>query len=216
MSAAPTIVGKKNMRVGMTNWNGNLLCAIDTETTGFNPELHEVLEIAVIPLDFNFEIHTLFPPFTMMIRPSRFNPNDVRPPGLTDSKIAKYKLYGLEEQHAADVFTEWFEKLNLGPGKKIMPLAHNWPFDRSMIQSWLGPKNYEHVFHFHFRDTMALANTMNDIAELKNYEVIPHPKKDLGSLCYKYGVNLENAHTAIDDARATGQLYAQMIKTMHL
>lgn len=205
-----TLAGKRNMAVGMRNWNGNLLVSVDTETTGLDPELHEILEITALPIDATLELHTLYPPFNMFIRPEKLSPEDARPPGLSDAKLADYTMNGLQSHRAADMFIAWFEELNLGAGKKLMPLAHNWPFDAIMIRSWLGEKNFEHIFHGHYRDTMALAKMINDACEFNMTPVCPHAFVSLSKMCDIYGVKLMNAHTANADAMATIDLYRQM------
>ena len=37
-------------------------------------------------------------------------------------------------------------------------------------------------------------------------------QRKLGPLCGHYGINLENAHRALDDAEATGKLYQALYK----
>ena len=219
MNNKPSSVGKQNSSVGLVNLNGNLLCAIDTETTGVEDgpsdlNVIEIVELAVIPLDHNLEIHKGFPPFITKLKPELLGPNDVRPPGMSEKKFMDYMMYGHSQYTASELFTEWFNKLNLGTNKKITPLAHNWPFDHKMLHSWLGPKNYNFIFHGFYRCTMGLANMLNDSAELKLHDEVPYPKKGLGTLCSKYGVELVNAHTASDDAMATAKVYKEMLKSI--
>jgi DNA polymerase III epsilon subunit-like protein len=209
-----TIAGQRNMAVGMRHWNGHLLCAIDTETTGFDPELNEIVEISIIPLDATLSVHTEYKMLNMYIRPEKLSPDDARPPGLTDKKLAEYMIHGLNSFKAMEVLTEWFENLRLGSGKRVMPLGHNWPFDMNMIRSWLGPKNYDYMFHGHFRDTMALARTFADANEFHMYPTAPYSSVSLGALCKHYGIVLNNAHTSSEDALATAHLYKTMINQM--
>ena len=56
------------------------------------------------------------------------------------AKVDLHKLFdtGLDPYKAADLFDEWFQKLGLPFGKKILPLAHNWPFEQAFLSRWLG------------------------------------------------------------------------------
>ena len=43
------------MARGMIHLNGNILCAVDVETTGLEVGFHEIWQIAVLPLDSNIK-----------------------------------------------------------------------------------------------------------------------------------------------------------------
>ena len=53
----------------MKHWNGHQLCAIDTETTGLEAGYHEIVEIAIIPLDSEIKPRTDVLPFNIFIKP---------------------------------------------------------------------------------------------------------------------------------------------------
>ena len=40
---------------GLVHLNGNLMAAVDLETTGTQPGYHEIIQIAVVPLDSEFQ-----------------------------------------------------------------------------------------------------------------------------------------------------------------
>ena len=43
------------MARAMQHLNGNLLCAVDIETTGLEPNYHEIWQLCVLPLDSNID-----------------------------------------------------------------------------------------------------------------------------------------------------------------
>jgi DNA polymerase III epsilon subunit-like protein len=49
--------------------NGNLFCAVDTETTGLDPEKHSVIEVCVLPLNSDYSINKSILPFNMQMQP---------------------------------------------------------------------------------------------------------------------------------------------------
>jgi hypothetical protein len=51
---------------------------------------------------------------------------------------------GLDCWRVADLFEEWFGKLNLGFQKAVIPLAHNWPHDAAFLHAWLGHLSFNH------------------------------------------------------------------------
>jgi DNA polymerase III epsilon subunit-like protein len=106
---------------------------------------------------------------------------------------------------------EWFEKLKLAQYKRIIPIAQNWPFDRAFLTAWLGRLTYEMIFDRHFRDTMALAASYNDIADLRG-ERIPFPKISLGALSKRFGIENPDPHRALGDCITTAAVYKNLLK----
>jgi DNA polymerase III epsilon subunit-like protein len=199
---------------GMVHLNGGLLCAIDCETTGLLAGYHDLVSIAVLPLDEKLDIHKDVTPFCMMLQPKR--PDNADPQALKINKLslADLILNGVEPYKAADLFEEWFEKLNLGYNKQIMPLAQNWPFDRSFIQDWLGIKTYEFCISRFYRDTMVVASYENDCADFR-CEEHPYPKVNLQYLCSQLKVVNHNPHDALSDCVATAEVYKRLITTRY-
>ncbi len=192
-----------------TQWNFNQVCAIDVETTGTDPEKHEIIQIAVVPLNPDLTLRRDVIPFYTEIMP--MHPETAEPEAMRTNKIDLEKLLreGHDQWRVADLFEEWFEKLNLGFRKAIIPLAHNWPYDAAFLQAWLGHLSFHHFF-FGYRDTMSVMNHLNDIADFAN-EPWPFPKMSLGSLCNRLQVENLNPHDALGDAVATAECYRRLV-----
>ncbi len=196
---------------GLVSLNGNLLCAIDVETTGTDPRKHDVIEIAVLPLDNQFKPSKLVLPFNMTMQPSRPENINLDALEVNRQKLTYVMTNSLSADKVADFLVEWFERLNLGIGKRLSPLAHNWPFDREMIIEWLGNKTFELIFDGRFRDTMSLALSMNDCAE-QTGNLCPYPKVNLVYLASQMKIDHIDAHNALPDCRITAEIYAEMVK----
>ncbi len=199
---------------GMIHLNGNLLCAIDVETTGVTPGHNDLIQIAILPLNSDIKPLKSVPPFYMNLTPQNIENIDYKATKITKLGLAELMLNSMHPDKVQDLFMEWFEKLNLpvtpSSNKRLCPLWSNGSFDKGWILNWLGRKNYEHVFHFHERDTQALALSIND-RFYQHGEKLPFPKVGLNYLasCFDY-VN-PNAHDALADCVTTAEVYRRML-----
>lgn len=205
--------------------NDNILCVVDVETTGPTPRFHDILEICVLPLDRFLKHDKKIMPFAMNLVPMRkenidyealrIQRNHMDAP-IKDKicwkkeRLVDLTLKGCEPSRAADLFVEWFEKLKLATFKRIMPIAHNWCFDREFIIDWLGYPTFELIFDPRYRDTMVYSLMENDISDYHVNNFL-YPKNNLSYLCSQLGVDRPRAHTALDDCVATAEVYRKMI-----
>ena len=193
----------------MIHLNGNLLCAIDVETTGLDPQKHEITEICILPLDNNMEVRRDVVPFNIFMKPEKIQNIDWDAITVTQTDFMKLCQVGMDKWEAADLFEEWFAKLQLPERKRISPLAHNWPFDREFIKEWLGVTSFESHIDGRFRDSMALALAINDEYDAKN-EPIPFPKVKLSYIASTLKIDFDKIHNALDDTVLTAKVYKQL------
>lgn len=200
-----------NPHDSMQHLNGNLLCAVDVETTGLLPGHHDVIQIAVLPLDGKIKPLKTIMPFYMDMKP-KF-PENVDKKAMTVTNIDYVKLMSraIEPWRAVDLFEEWFKRLNLPERKRIVPLATNYLFDKPFIEDWLGgPKNYDAFFHPHFRDTMVIGAYFADRADQHSVR-IPFPKLGLGEMASNLNIKNLKAHDALQDCFTTAELYRKVL-----
>jgi DNA polymerase III epsilon subunit-like protein len=206
--------------------NGNILCVVDVETTGPTPRYHDIIEVCVMPLDKFLKPSNGVMPFNMNLVPMRKDNIDFEAlriqrkymdPETKDKicwkkdRIVDLTLKGCEPSRAADLFVEWWDKLKLPPFKRIMPIAHNWVFDREFIIDWLGYTTFDMCFDPRYRDTMAMSLYDNDIAGWHGVD-FPFPKNNLAYLCSQLKIKRHASHTALDDCVATAEVYSAMVK----
>lgn len=123
------------------------------------------------------------------------------------NKLNPYVLRetAVDQWRGAELFEEWLPKLQLPFGKKILPLAHNWPFEAGFLRKWLGSRAFDEFF-FGFRDTMALCNMLNDMADMQNLQW-PFPKVNLEYVATTLRIENPNPHDALGDAVTTAHVY---------
>lgn len=195
----------------MQHLNGNLLCAIDVETTGLDPTKHDLIQLCVLPLDNFIRPLQTVRPFYVNMKPKRPENIDRGAGKVHRIDLARLIIDGLDPWKAVDLFDEWFQKLNLPVNKKIVPLAHNWVFDRAFVMEWIGgPVSFDSMFDYHYRDSMVAALYLNDRADHHN-EKFPFPKVSLGYCCNCLDLQNPNAHDALADCVTTAELYRRML-----
>lgn len=199
------------MARSLIHLNGNLLCAVDVETTGLDSEKHDIWHLCILPLDSNIKpIKELFPFYTLL-KPAR--PENADPKAINKNTLAHSLLRGLDSDRAADMLYEWFKKIGLALDKKLCPLAQNWPFDNRFLYKWLGFQQFEEIFHPWYRDLLPTSLYLNDCADL-NAEPVPYAKSNLSYLCAKLEVTNETPHDPLSDCVATAECYRRIMKRL--
>lgn len=200
----------------MLHLNGNLLCAIDVETTGLDPDKHDIIQVAVVPVNNLLEPISDPLPFYHLMKPreDRLENIEKKAMKVCGINLSDLILNAQDQWTMADRFVEWFESLPLPLGKKLVPLAHNWPFDRDFMINWLGRATYEYVFFGHYRDLMAAALYLNDWSDFHG-EPYPYQKVDLAYVCSTLKVKNDKAHDALNDCLATIKAYKALLSSAY-
>lgn len=201
----------------MTHFNNNMCCVIDTETTGLDPNFHEMVQLCIIALDSNFKPLKGISPFYINIKPNFPERADAKALEITKMDMAQIILSGFDRDKAVDMLETWIKKLGIknnkyGTANKIMPLGHNYQFDMGFIKAWMGVDLYNDLFHYHYRDSMVTALYLNDRAGMRA-EKIPYPKVNLQYLATTLGIKSERAHDALSDCQTTAEVYRTLVKS---
>lgn len=194
----------------MPHINGNIIAAIDLETTGTQAGYHEPIQIAVVPLNSDLRPLDGVRPFYTDIRPlhpERAESSATRAHGLDVEYLA---ACAPRPERVQDLLIEWFESLELPMLKSIVPLAHNWPFENSFLKAWLGQKLTERIFFSHARDAMTYALALNDKSFFRA-EKAPFNSVALTSLCKKFNIVNPKPHDALCDSLAEAEVYRHLL-----
>lgn len=190
--------------------NGNLLAAVDIETTGTDPSLHEIIQIGIQPLNADFEPHQEIQPFYSSARPllpDNADPMAMRVHHLTLSELE----VALHPDEVEDLLVEWFESLELPFERRLIPVAHNYPFEKSFLTKWLGVALHDQIFLGVSRDSQAAATYLNEKAALEGRD-IPFQKVTLTYLTDYFSIPNTNPHDALNDAIAGARLYRKLLE----
>jgi DNA polymerase III epsilon subunit-like protein len=180
-----------------------MLAVIDTETTGLVAGVHEIVQIAVIPLSEQLEPMGRFVSYIKPMRPQSADPKAFEVNHLT--------LEGLATQptpsQVRGALKDW--KDNCYGDVKFIPLGHNYAgFDKGFIQLFLGTELYNNMLSYHCEDTMILARAM------KRAGVLSVENCSLDGLTAFFGIERRVCHDAFEDAMATAKLYKELLKIL--
>lgn len=196
---------------GMQHLNENLLCSVKCELTGPDPERHELIEVAVLPLDHMLKIHSAFPPFNMRMRPETVETINYDKCRLSRSDIADTILRGFDRYKVADLFVAWYQGLEQKERKRIIPLAHGWPRERALLINWLGYDVFADIFSEDYRDTLIASHYVNDKNCVKA-EPCVFNKQNLSWLAKKLNVEQIQIGSAMSDCVTIAEVYKRILQ----
>lgn len=196
---------------GMVHLNGNMLAAVDVETTGREAGLHEIIQIAVVPLDHHLQPMADVRPFYQNIKPDYPERSQKEAQTIHGIDLQELALTAPDKWQVAEWFDEWWQKLKLPFRKTLVPLAQNWQFEAGFLKAWLGVDSFNQFFHPYARDTMLTAIHYNDKAVVHG---LPPVFKLVGLpfLCKYFGVVNTNPHDALSDAVAEAAVYKKLLE----
>ena len=180
------------------------LVSIDTETTGLKAGYNDLIQIGAVALNDRLEeVGEPFETLVQPIYPERAEDQAMKVNGLDVTELLETAP---TRYQALQAFKSWQNSL----GKKMFPLAQNWPFDKGFLEAFIGLHRFGMIFHYEFVDTKSTANDLNFQAMLKG-DPVPFPSTSLAGLCKTLGIENVKAHDAVADARATGEVYKKLL-----
>lgn len=171
------------------------LAFIDIETTGFDIERQEIVEIGcVIAKQVDGVVQEIIDEFEIKIKPQRINEADPEALAINGYNEAAW-MFAVDLPQAMALFAE--------KTKDCVMVAHNIAFDYSFLAKAFCDNGVENKMFYAKMDTISYA-----YAKLGNNPDIT--RFSLGALCDHYGITNQRAHTALADARATYEVYKKL------
>lgn len=197
----------------LVHLNNHLLCAIDVETTGLRPGFHEIIQIAIIPLDNWLQPRKDLPIFEQRMCPKRLDRVDFEALEVSQTQFDQLINGGIDPEKALELFEYWFKRLNLPENKRLVPLGFNVTlFDLPFIYDWMGHTMYHQYIHGYARDVMTVCHYLNDVAD-RHCEQVEFNKMKLRQVARHAGVEVFNEilHDALIDAYLAAQVYEKLL-----
>lgn len=177
------------------------LVFIDTETTGLNFDIHEIIELGglvvsqagVLEGKPHFEV---LEEFNFKIKPEHIE--------LANPTALKVNHYNEADWIDAISLAEALKHLTAIAKDGIM-VGHNIAFDFCFIQKAFQTTKIENTMHYHKLDTISIA-----YAKLHGNDDID--RFSLHSLCEYFSIENEREHSALADAKATFELYQKLME----
>ncbi|MDO5713465.1 MAG: PolC-type DNA polymerase III [Tissierellia bacterium] len=165
--------------------NQNTYVVFDLETTGLSSSYDMITEIGAVKIQEGQVIDS----FSQLVNPKRGIPEKIQMlTGITDEMVSN-------QPDIDEVLPKFCTFI-----KDSILVAHNAEFDINFIRSQL--KRIGKSLENPYLDTLTLARIL--YPDLTKY--------NLGTLCKKFGINLLNAHRAVDDSAATGELFLKLME----
>ena len=159
----------------------------DIETTGFEPGLDKITEIAAVKVKNGEFIEE----YTTFVNPERPIPKNVQELTHITTDMVK------NERPIEEVLPEFLEFC-----KGAVMVAHNAKFDMSFINHFAEKEKLEKPKFA--VDTLAIAREI-----FESYQ-----NHKLGTIAENLGIELEGAHRAINDTRATAKVFVKMCEIL--
>jgi len=212
----------------MKHLNGNLPCVISCDYTSFHPTEGEVYQFVAFPLHpESLKPHPDINLFSVIIRPQK--PVDLETVAqdkrfyytwlkekvqVNKEKAFEAFMSGTDTYTAADLFDRWFDALQLGELKQLIPIAHNWAFDTPFLINWLGSRNFKRIFFPYARDTAVSASFLNDCVGYRGAVfTFPYQKVDYKYLysTQKNDMDLGKGNDSLNRAWMLATIYRKMV-----
>ena len=175
------------------SWTDHRIVAFDTETTGLNPfDGDRVMEFGAVELtvDADYRV-TAVTTHDWLINPEKPIPREVT------------RVTGINDEHVAGkpVFSKVAKAIHAVLDGAIV-VAHNLAFDLNFLRL-----EFERC-GLHWPSTVAEVDTLH----ISRAKMTEQNKHNLGHICRLFGVPLDNAHRATDDAEACGRVLLEFAR----
>ena len=177
--------------------NNKNLAFVDIETTGFDVEKQEIIEIGcVIVKQQDGKLGEVIEEFELKIKPERLEHADPEALSINGYNESDW-LFASDLKQAMQVFSD--------KTKECVFVAHNAAFDWSFLEKAFATTGIENKMFYAKIDTISFA-----FAKLHKDPTVT--RYALGALCDRFGITNDRAHTALADTRATLEVYKKLLE----
>lgn len=171
------------------------LVFLDVETTGLNPEVHEIIELGAVVARAEGNVLRETARLDFKIQPKNI--------ALADPQALRINGYDASQWLFAATLEDVLRQFK-DTAKGGVLVAHNLSFDWAFLSKAFEKTEIENTLHYHKLDTISIA-----FAKLAEEEDIN--KFSLRALCEHFGIENKRAHSAFSDAYATFELFKKLM-----
>ena len=186
---------------------------VDTETTGLDPNVNGMIELAAL-VEVN---RVIIDSIKLEMNPYSYNkPIIVSPEALAVNGRTMEELPGLPDSRSQfKAFVAFLDRHidRFNRDDKFKVCGYNSAFDIGFITAWFDDNSHNYYGSYFFRkdlDVFAL------VRHLTHFGVLNTPDEKLGTLCDYFGIQHDQAHTALSDIKATRELYMLLRRMLGL
>ncbi len=173
------------------------LAFLDIETTGFDVERQEIIEIGVVVVNQkNGVLGEVVEEFEIKIKPEKIENADAEALSINGYNESEW-MFAVSLEQAMKTFAD--------RTKDCVMVAHNVAFDYSFLAKAFSTTGVENKMFFAKLDTISFAFA-------KLHKLADAPRLNLKSLCEYFGIENERAHTALADTRAMVRVYRKLLE----
>lgn len=205
----------------MEHLNNNILASVGIRTRGVQADC-ELIELTVIPINYQLKYDEKFSPLQLKIQPTEAEPMDLKPVQYekkshcnerSEARLVESMKVGIDPIAAAGYFQEWFDHLNLRMHCRIIPIVYDWETTAFALYQWIGWENLKHFFSSYVRDIMVISAWENDLAGYR-HRAYPMGRLEFSGVCSRLGVtrqSVEGKISATANAVATYECYLKLL-----
>ncbi|MHA1952495.1 MAG: 3'-5' exonuclease [Candidatus Heimdallarchaeaceae archaeon] len=170
--------------------------AFDVETTGLDPEKHEILQLGAILLDDDLK---RIDSGQMKLMPKHWERADKEALIINKVDPSTWEPTHKSTKEALNKLHSFVNKY-FPPSEKLIPLGHNVSFDLDFLRSLYKEEEKMWIYHYHKIDTINWAMLWGKVTKtpIKSYK--------LCDICELFNIKLDNAHDAMSDVKATVEI----------
>lgn len=177
---------------------------VDTETTGLDPKLNDIVQLAYI-IEIDGEEKERGELYMQPVDYTTISPEALKVNGLTIEKLKTFP--SSKEQHGkfVKILSKYVNRYN--KYDKFMMVGYNGYFDKEFMNQWFlknGDKYFGSLIDYHILDAMALINI------LRYKKIINLENSKLETASKHFGIKMD-AHDAMSDINATRELFYKLM-----
>jgi DNA polymerase-3 subunit epsilon len=187
----------------------------DCETTGINPAINEITQLAMIIEVDGQSVEEV----NIRMQPTRWHsidPAAIKTTGISIEELKTFQTPAEGYAQITSILGKYIPKYTKLPDK-FYPAGHNVTFDLQFLDAFLkqhGDESHKQWGALNYQNYRAI-----DTRTIANFYMVQGviPKLSdtkLGTLCDYFGIKI-NAHDAFSDIRATRMLVAKLAEVLH-